>query len=48
MIKNQTYDLAKAPFDVVDEKLITKVGACTTCPFNAANQGNLFGDGKMV
>ncbi|WP_179354343.1 ParB/RepB/Spo0J family partition protein [Winogradskyella vidalii] len=48
MIKNQTYDLEKAPFDVVDEKLITKVGACTTCPFNAMNQGNLFGDGKMV
>ncbi|MBV7269587.1 ParB/RepB/Spo0J family partition protein [Winogradskyella luteola] len=48
MIKNQTYDLENAPFDVVDEKLITKVGACTTCPFNAANQGNLFGDGKMV
>ncbi|MWW26028.1 ParB/RepB/Spo0J family partition protein [Algibacter lectus] len=48
MIKNQTYDLEKAPFDVDDEKLITKVGACTTCPFNAANQGNLFGDGKMV
>ena len=48
MIKNQTYDLEKAPFDVVDEKLIKKAGACTTCPFNAANQGNLFGDGKMV
>lgn len=48
MIKNQTYDLENAPFDVVDEKLITKVGACITCPFNAANQGNLFGDGKMV
>lgn len=25
-----------------------KVGACSECPFNAANQGNLFGDGKMV
>jgi len=48
MIKNQTYDLEKAPFDVNDEKLITKVGACIKCPFNAANQGNLFGDGKMV
>ncbi|MGJ8551305.1 ParB/RepB/Spo0J family partition protein [Winogradskyella wichelsiae] len=48
MIKNQTYDLEKAPFDVNDEKLITKVGACVKCPFNAANQGNLFGDGKMV
>jgi len=40
MINNQTYDLEKAPFDVVDEKLITKVGACSTCSFNAMNQGN--------
>ncbi|PQV51477.1 ParB family chromosome partitioning protein [Jejuia pallidilutea] len=48
MIKNQTYDLENAPFNVSDEKLITKAGACTTCLFNAANQGNLFGDGKMV
>lgn len=48
MIKNQTYDLEKAPFDVTNEKLVSNVGACTKCPFNAANQGNLFGDGKMV
>tara|TARA_R110002049_G_scaffold242357_1_gene416157 strand:- start:1377 stop:3173 length:1797 start_codon:yes stop_codon:yes gene_type:complete len=48
MIKNQTYDLENAPFDVTNEKLVSKVGACTKCPFNAANQGNLFGDGKMV
>jgi ParB family chromosome partitioning protein len=48
MIKDQTYDLEKAPFGVEDEKLVAKAGACTMCPFNAANQGNLFGDGKMV
>ena len=48
MIKNQTYDLENAPFDVTNEKLVSKVGACTKCPFNAANQGNLFGDGKMI
>lgn len=48
MIKDQTYDLEKAPFDVQDKKLILKAGACGECPFNAANQGNLFGDGKMV
>ena len=48
MIKDQTYDLEKAPFDVQDKKLILKAGACSECPFNAANQGNLFGDGKMV
>jgi ParB family chromosome partitioning protein len=48
MIKNQTYDLENAPFDINDEKLVSKVGTCTKCPFNASNQGNLFGDGKMV
>jgi ParB family chromosome partitioning protein len=48
MIKDQTYDLEKAPFDVSDKKLVAKAGACSDCPFNAANQGNLFGDGKMV
>lgn len=48
MIKDQTFDLEKAPFDLEDEKLVSHVGACTQCPFNAANQGNLFGDGKMV
>ena len=48
MIKDQTYDLENAPFDVEDSNLIIKAGACKVCPFNAANQGNLFGDGKMV
>jgi len=48
MIDNQTYTLDKAPFDLEDKKLIARAGACTLCPFNAANQGNLFGDGKMV
>ena len=48
MIKDQTYDLEKASFDVNDKKLVPKAGSCIECPFNAANQGNLFGDGKMV
>lgn len=48
MIKEQTFDLEKASFDVADKKLVAKAGACIECPFNAANQGNLFGDGKMV
>ncbi|MDF0716900.1 ParB/RepB/Spo0J family partition protein [Muricauda sp. 334s03] len=48
MIKDQTYDLEKASFDVADKKLVPKAGSCVECPFNAANQGNLFGDGKMV
>ncbi len=48
MIKDQTYDLENASFDVSDKKLVPKAGSCVECPFNAANQGNLFGDGKMV
>ncbi|MEZ7496983.1 hypothetical protein QO206_15910 [Leeuwenhoekiella aequorea] len=48
MIKDQTYDLEKASFDVKDKKLVPKAGSCVECPFNAANQGNLFGEGKMV
>ncbi|MBP2831868.1 ParB/RepB/Spo0J family partition protein [Aquimarina sp. U1-2] len=48
MIKDQTYDLAKASFDVTDKKLVPKAGSCIECPSNAANQGNLFGEGKMV
>ena len=48
MIKDQTFDLEKASFDVTDKKLEPKAGSCVECPFNAANQGNLFGDSKMV
>ena len=48
MIKDQTYDLEKASFDIADKKLVPKAGSCVECPFNAANQGNLFGEGKMV
>ena len=48
MINNRTYDLEKASFDVKDKKLVPKAGSCIECPFNAANQGNLFGESKMV
>ena len=48
MIKDQTYDLEKASFDAADKELVPKVGSCVECCFNAANQGNLFGEGKMV
>ncbi len=48
MIESRTFDLTKACFDVTDKTLVPKAGACTLCPFNAANQGNLFGEGKMV
>jgi ParB family chromosome partitioning protein len=48
MIKDQTYDLEKASFDVADKKIVPKAGSCIECPFNAVNQGNLFGEGKKV
>jgi ParB family chromosome partitioning protein len=48
MIQDHTFDLENASFDVSDKKLLPKAGACGDCQFNAANQGNLFGDGKMV
>ncbi|GFD80190.1 ParB/RepB/Spo0J family partition protein [Tenacibaculum sp. Mcav3-52] len=48
MINDQTYDLEKASFDVTNKTLVPKAGSCVECPFNAANQGNLFGEGKMV
>lgn len=48
MINDQTHDLEKAPFDVTDKTLVAHAGACIQCPFNAANQGNLFGNGNMV
>jgi len=48
MIESRTFDLTKASFDVTDKTLLPKAGACVACPFNAANQGNLFGEGKMV
>ncbi|WP_418499496.1 ParB/RepB/Spo0J family partition protein [Flagellimonas sp.] len=48
MIDNRSFDLTQACFDVTDKTLVPKAGACNVCPFNAANQGNLFGEGKMV
>ncbi|AEM71586.1 parB-like partition protein [Allomuricauda ruestringensis DSM 13258] len=48
MVDSRTFDLTRAPFALDDKTLVPKAGACTMCPFNAANQGNLFGEGKMV
>lgn len=48
LISDKVFNLEKAPFDIADEKLLPKAGACTTCPFNAANIGDLFGEGKPV
>lgn len=42
------YDLEKAPFDLDDEKLVEKAGACCKCPFNTMNQGFLFGEEKQI
>ena len=47
-INQQAFDLAKAPFALDDKNLVPKAGACTLCPFNSANQGSLFGDGKQI
>ncbi|HZJ19896.1 MAG TPA: ParB/RepB/Spo0J family partition protein [Pricia sp.] len=47
-INRQTFDLENAPFALDNDKLVPKVGACTLCPFNSANQGSLFGDGKQI
>lgn len=35
-------DLAKAPFDTKDEKLVPQAGACTTCPKRTGNSPMLF------
>ncbi|MEM9363654.1 MAG: ParB/RepB/Spo0J family partition protein [Bacteroidota bacterium] len=48
LVKRQMCDLEQAPFDISNPKLVAKAGACTKCPFNAANQGNLFGEGKKL
>lgn len=47
-VNKQAFDLENAPFKLDNAKLIQKVGACTLCPFNSANQGSLFGDGKQI
>tara|TARA_R110000744_G_scaffold181413_1_gene300556 strand:+ start:687 stop:2399 length:1713 start_codon:yes stop_codon:yes gene_type:complete len=47
-LKNKMFDLQDAPFDLTDEKLIPKAGACILCPFNSVNQGSLFGDDKQI
>ncbi len=48
LITDATFDLVSAPFDVNDETLLPKVGACAVCPFNSQNSGDLFGEGKAI
>lgn len=47
-LKNKMFDLKDAPFDLEDKTVLPEAGACSSCPFNAANQGSLFGDGKRI
>lgn len=46
----QTYmlQLKSAPFDIKDEKLLAKAGACGPCPKRTGNQADLFGDVKSA
>lgn len=48
LLSERTYSLADAPFDLEDEKLLPKAGACVTCPFNDANMGDLFKKGAPI
>ncbi|TNJ46099.1 ParB/RepB/Spo0J family partition protein [Tamlana fucoidanivorans] len=48
LIQEQSFDLERAPFSIEDDTIVTKAGACVICPFNAVNQGHLFGAGKMI
>lgn len=48
LVQRQSFDLSKAPFDINNGKLLAKAGSCHTCPFNAANQGDLFGAGQKI
>tara|TARA_R110000868_G_scaffold411726_1_gene708122 strand:- start:5699 stop:7387 length:1689 start_codon:yes stop_codon:yes gene_type:complete len=47
-ISSSSFDLKKAPFNLEDKQLIPSAGDCVGCPFNSANQGNLFGDNKSI
>lgn len=48
LISDTTFDLVSAPFNLDDETLLSKAGACAVCPFNSINNGDLFGEGKAI
>jgi ParB family chromosome partitioning protein len=48
LISDTTFDLVSAPFNLDDEYLLPKAGACSVCPFNTLNNGDLFGEGKAI
>jgi ParB/RepB/Spo0J family partition protein len=44
--KNYMLDLGRAPFNINDEQLVAKAGACGKCPKRTGNQADLFPDVK--
>jgi ParB/RepB/Spo0J family partition protein len=46
IINNFMLKLSGAPFDIKDEELVAKAGACGPCPKRTGNQADLFGDVK--
>lgn len=48
ILNAQSHNLANAPFDLKDENLLKNAPSCNTCPSNSINNGNLFGDEKMI
>jgi len=48
ILNAQSHNLANAPFDLKDENLLKNDPSCNTCPSNSINNGNLFGDEKMI
>ena len=48
ILNAQSHNLANAPFELKDENLLKNAPSCNTCPSNSINNGNLFGDEKMI
>lgn len=46
LLQNYMLQLKSAPFDIKDDKLLPKVGACGPCPKRTGNSTDLFGDVK--
>lgn len=44
--RRYTLDLAEAPFDAKDSKLLASAGNCTKCPKRAGNQPEIYPDAK--
>lgn len=42
--RDYTFELAAAPFDITDAKLVAKAGACSSCPKRTGQQRELFPD----